>query len=143
MKDGSNGAEHASDNGTAVRQQKLVLLVDDEVDITTMYAVLLPLYGFRAITASGAPEALHLLETERPDVIVSDCMMPIMDGVAFCAEVRSMPEYQHIHFVLMSGAPERHFLETPNYDVFLRKPFPFELLVDVLVRLTTTPDPTI
>lgn len=140
MKGGSNEAGSVLDDGTAVQQQKLVLVVDDEVDITTMFSMLLPLYGFRAIAASSALEALQLLETERPDVIVSDCMMPIMDGVAFCAAVRSMPERQHTHFVLMSGAPECHFLESPNYNVFLRKPFPFELLVDVLVRLTTNPD---
>lgn len=132
--------EHAENKETAAQKNNLILVVDDEVDITEMYAMLLPLYGFRAITASNATEALGLLATERPDVILSDCMMPGMDGVAFCAAVRTMAGYQQTPFILMSGAPERHFLETSNYDAFLRKPFSFELLIELLVRMTERKD---
>ena len=117
-------------------KHKLILVVDDEVDILNMFAMLLTVHGFRPITAPSAQEALIFLNTERPDVIVSDCMMPNMDGIAFCAAVRTLPLHQNTPFILMSAAPERHILAMLNYDAFLRKPFPFDLLREMLERFT-------
>jgi CheY-like chemotaxis protein len=119
--------------------EKLILVVDDEIDITETFSMLLALHGFKVITAPSAYAALTLLETQRPDVIVSDCMMPSMDGVAFCNVVRSMPALKDVHFILMSGAPERHMLNTADYDAFLRKPFPFELVLELVQRLANGP----
>ena len=140
MKDGGNDVGKTAQDDIAVPPGKLILVVDDEVDIIDMFSMLLQLNGFRTIAASNARQALVLLESEHPDVIVSDCMMPGMDGVAFCAAVRAMPAHEHTPFVLMSGAPQRHSLVTPNYDVFVRKPFPFEFLLDLLERLKSPAD---
>lgn len=139
MNDDRLAEESAPSENSAVPQGKLILVVDDEIDITETFSMLLSLHGFRVITASSAYAALTLLETQYPAVIVSDCMMPSMDGVAFCNVVRAMPTQEAAHFILMSGAPERHLLNAADCDAFLRKPFPFDLLLEVLERLANEP----
>ncbi len=79
------------------------------------------------------------MEAQGQNVIVSDRMMPFMNGVAFGNVVRSKPEHEKVHFIRMSGALERHWLDTANDDAFLHQLFPFELRADLPERLVTGP----
>ncbi len=110
-------------------KRPLLLVVDDEVDITETYAIYLSLHGFEVMTANNAVHALELIETRVPDLIISDCMMPYMDGVEFSRRVRSHAPSRHTPIILMSGAPELHDLSSQTYDVFLRKPVLFDRLM--------------
>ena len=121
--------------GTHVKEKPLILVVDDEVDITETYALYLSFQGFDVITANNASQALDLLSSRVPDLIISDCMMPHMDGVELSRQVRSRPDTRAIPIILMSGAPERHDLDSPTYDLFLRKPVFFDGLMPEIRRL--------
>ena len=116
-------------------KQALLLIVDDEVDITDTYALFFELHGFDVMTANDALRALALLETRTPDMIVSDCMMPHMDGVEFSRRVRAAPASAHTPIILMSGAPELHDLHKATYDLFLRKPVLLPRLLTEIHRL--------
>lgn len=113
----------------------LILVVDDEVDITEIYAIYFALHGFEVITADNAVQALQLVATRVPNLIISDCMMPYMDGVEFSKKVRADPATMHIPIILMSGAPELHDLGSPTYEVFLRKPVLLDRLMLEIHRL--------
>jgi CheY-like chemotaxis protein len=118
-----------------VNKKPLILVVDDEVDITETYALFLGLHGFEVLTADNGPRALEVLARRIPDLIVSDCMMPYMDGVEFSRRVRANAATGAVPIILMSGAPELHDLSSPSYDVFLRKPVLFERLLREMDRL--------
>jgi CheY-like chemotaxis protein len=115
--------------------KKIILVVDDEPDITETYAMYLELCGYEVLTANDPVEALHVMTTRSPDLILSDCMMPNMDGVEFSVRVRGNLDSEAIPIILMSGAPERHNLDSPTYDLFIRKPVLFDRLMPEIERL--------
>lgn len=117
---------------------KVILLVDDEFDSTSVLTLLFEYEGYYVLSASNGVEALEILSKHKPDLIISDCMMPIMDGVRFLREVRANPAYDVIPFVLMSGAPEQHDLSDASFDFFVLKPFQFEELMAIIKPLLDT-----
>lgn len=113
-------------------KMNVILIVDDEIDITQTFAWLFEWNGFEVLCASNGREALELLEKRIPDIVITDCMMPIMDGVEFSRRVRDNPATRNTPIILMSAAPAQHELERAAFDVFLEKPFRFDaLLVEV------------
>jgi len=65
-----------------------VLLIDDEPDTLSIYSMLLEMAGYRVLKALDGAQALKALETAMPDVIVTDWMMPGINGRAFCEQLR-------------------------------------------------------
>jgi CheY-like chemotaxis protein len=118
-----------------VDKTTLILVVDDEVDITETYALYLSLHGFEVATANNALQALEKIGQHVPDLIISDCMMPFMDGVEFSRRVKADPATAQVPIILMSGAPELHDLASASYEAFLRKPVLFQRLLREIARL--------
>ena len=81
---------------------KRVLVVDDDPDIRELLFTALEDEGFEVVPAGNGEEALAIIKTFRPDVIVLDLMMPVMDGWQFAAELRNRDE--DIPIVLLSAA---------------------------------------
>ena len=117
---------------------KLILVVDDEFDVLSAYTMLFEYRGYRVRTAGNGAEALESAARDRPDVVVSDYMMPIMDGAQLCHRWRADPELRAIPFILASaGIPRKD--EVVPYDTFFRKPIRFEVLLDEIARLIALP----
>ncbi|WP_346855639.1 response regulator transcription factor [uncultured Draconibacterium sp.] len=68
-----------------------VLLVDDELDILEFLSYNLEKAGYKVYTAKNGVEALQMAEKHTPHLIILDVMMPEMDGIAACEELRKMP----------------------------------------------------
>jgi CheY-like chemotaxis protein len=115
--------------------KKLILVVDDEVDITDTYKMLLEFYEYSVLTANTAVEALTIVTDNPPDLIVSDCMMPMMDGVEFSRRVRFISGLEETPIILMSGAPELHDFSRSAHTTFFRKPLVFEQLIKAIENL--------
>lgn len=113
---------------------KLILVVDDEFDVLSAYTMLFEYRGYRVRTAGNGEEALIVAARERPDIVVSDYMMPVMDGAQFCLLWRTDPDFRQIPFILCSAGLLRRDEVLP-YDTFFRKPVPFEALLDEIARL--------
>jgi CheY-like chemotaxis protein len=79
-----------------------VLLVDDEMDLLELYTDVLEVMGYQVIHAHDGLEALALAHRQRPDLIVTDWMMPRMDGVELCQHVLQDPELKDIPIILHS-----------------------------------------
>jgi CheY-like chemotaxis protein len=111
------------------------MIVDDEVDITDTYSMLFELHGFSVVIASHGAEGLAKARQALPDLVISDCMMPVMNGLEFCAALRKLPGGEKLPVILCSGAPELHDLSLSSHNLFLRKPVFFERLLDEVQRL--------
>jgi CheY-like chemotaxis protein len=113
---------------------KLVLVVDDEFDVLSAYTMLFEFRGFRVRTAANGAEALAAAARDTPDVIVSDLMMPVMDGAELCLQCRADPALREVPFILTSAGIPRKDLAIPC-DIFLKKPIRFEVLVQEIDQL--------
>ncbi|MEZ4806363.1 MAG: response regulator transcription factor [Flavobacteriales bacterium] len=83
-----------------------VLLVDDEADIVEMLKYNLERDGFQVSTAFNGRDALKVARSERPDLIVLDIMMPGMDGVEVCMQLRQMPEFKDTLITFLTARGE-------------------------------------
>lgn len=120
---------------SAVQVLPVIMIVDDEVDITDTYSMLFELHGFAVVTASHGADGLAKAKLALPDLVISDCMMPVMNGLEFCAALRLLPGGEKLPVILCSGAPELHDLSMSSHNLFLRKPVFFERLLDEVQRL--------
>lgn len=112
-----------------------ILVVDDEPDITETYQILFEMHGYLVFTANNGVEALDRVTKAGPDLILSDCMMPKMDGIEFIRRARQIPELASIPIILMSGAPEVHDLSERLHTLFLQKPVLFDELLQKINKL--------
>jgi CheY-like chemotaxis protein len=110
-----------------------ILVVDDEPGIRDVIATLLQDEGYRVLQAQNGAEALKLLPAEKPDLVVLDVMMPLVDGREVLRRLRAMPELQATHVILMSAG----LRSAPDYQVadFLQKPFDIHQLLGTIERL--------
>ena len=112
---------------------RTVLVVDDEFGTVEVLVAALEDAGFRVLTAPNGRRALERLEENKPDLVISDFMMPLMDGAAMVVAMRANPSFRDIPVVMMSAAPEaalRKHLD--GYVAFLRKPFRIPSLLEIV-----------
>ena len=131
----------SEENASAISSQNtkgekpVILIVDDEFDITSTFSMLFQLRGFETLTANNGQHALEVMKDCIPDIILSDCMMPVMDGIEFSMRVRNDPVTTHIPIILISAAPEQHNLSRAECNIFLRKPIRFHQLLESVNKL--------
>ena len=83
-----------------------ILVVDDEPDILEFLEYNLNKEGYQVLTASNGEEGLVLAETEKPDLIILDIMMPKMDGVEACRTLRSKPMFDKALIAFLTAREE-------------------------------------
>lgn len=83
-----------------------ILIVDDEEDILQFLSYNLQKEGYQVITATNGADAIKLAQKEVPDLIVLDIMMPVMDGMETCKELRSLPETKDKIIVFLTARSE-------------------------------------
>lgn len=107
-----------------------VLLVDDETAITENLAPFLERSGFSVVVASNGAEALEKIESENPDLVVLDVLMPVMDGREVLRTIRSADNWLPIILLTQVGeSSERAMALEEGADDYLNKPFdPHELV---------------
>jgi two-component system alkaline phosphatase synthesis response regulator PhoP len=86
--------------------QYKILLVDDEVDILEFISYNLEKEGYKVYTAENGAEAIKIAERTLPDLIILDVMMPEMDGIAACEEIRRIPALQHTMIAFLTARGE-------------------------------------
>jgi two-component system, sensor histidine kinase and response regulator len=110
-----------------------ILIVEDDTHLLNGIRDILTLEEYEVLTAENGKQALELLHSQRlPALIVSDIMMPIMDGLQFLEEVRKIPEWVEIPFIFLTAKNEPHDIirgKILGSDDHLGKPFDAEQLV--------------
>jgi len=118
-----------------------LLVVEDDTNLLEGVQSVLELEGYSVMTAANGAHALQLLETDEgmPDLIISDIMMPQMDGLQFLHEVRKDPRYTAIPFIFLTARGEKsdiHRGKRMGVDDYIVKPFDTDdLLIAVESRL--------
>ncbi|MCC6615868.1 MAG: response regulator [Anaerolineae bacterium] len=118
-----------------------LLVVEDDTNLLEGVQSVLELEGYSVMTAANGVHALQLLESDEgmPDLIISDIMMPQMDGLQFLHEVRKDPRYTAIPFIFLTARGEKsdiHRGKRMGVDDYIVKPFDTDdLLIAVESRL--------
>jgi CheY-like chemotaxis protein len=117
-----------------------VLVVDDEFGIGEVLEAILTDDGYRVVTAINGNHALERLAGNRVDLILSDLMMPVMDGAALFAALKVDKRYVRIPFVLMCSLPESSVADrVKGHAAFLHKPFKVDEVLDVVRQVLGPP----
>jgi CheY-like chemotaxis protein len=111
-----------------------ILLVDDDRKTLRPLRILLEGEGYRVLTALSGDAAVSITEADRPDLIVTDWMMPGMDGVALCRRLKADKATAAIPVVMLSAA-QPPLPGERLWDVLLRKPTPIARLIEVVSSL--------
>jgi CheY-like chemotaxis protein len=82
---------------------KTVLVVDDDEGVRELIAFLLDRAGYRAVTAADGPEALSVMASAHPDLVVLDMVMPGMSGVSVCGTIHADAATAGVPVIMMSG----------------------------------------
>jgi CheY-like chemotaxis protein len=113
-----------------------VLLVDDELSSAEVLALVLAGEGYEVTLAADARQALARLDEAAPDLLVTDFMMPGMNGADLARAVRERERFRNIPVLMISGAPQSALKAYgKHYEAFLRKPFGLEHLLEALQQL--------
>lgn len=123
-----------------LKQDKTVLLVEDNKELRDMISAALRGYC-KVLTAVDGLKALDVLAANNVDVIVSDVMMPRMDGVELCRKVKSDVYYSQILFLILTAktGTEAHEIGMKSgADVYLEKPFSVKQLIYQINNLLRT-----
>jgi CheY-like chemotaxis protein len=112
---------------------KDVLIVEDEESLCELLLDVLETEGHRARTAGNGLEALRKIEERRPQLILLDMMMPVMDGWQFIERLRASDQWSSIPVVVMTAVYDMSSLESrTGAKAILTKPFDIELIVDAV-----------
>jgi len=119
--------------------KKRVLVVDDDEAIVEMFTELLERDGrFEVRTATTGYDAGLLTHQFRPDVILLDFKLPDINGNVVCRRIRSMPEFEHIRIIAVSGVAdpdEVQELMDAGADEFIKKPFEIDAVIGRMAEL--------
>ena len=109
-----------------------VLIVEDDEDLREMMAQMLMLEGFQAVAVANGREALEYLhDAEKPDVILLDLMMPVMDGWEFRRQQQADPAIAPVPVIVLSALDQAR-ASTLEANAFLKKPLDFDRLLSLV-----------
>ena len=133
MSDDSN--EQIPNNDDFDTSPYTILVVDDNSDLTDFLKKSLGEYFKRVIIASDGVEALQLIKSHTPDIIVSDVMMPRMNGYELCKNIKEDITISHIPVILLTARDDKQS-QLSGYkngaDAYLTKPFEIEMLMEII-----------
>lgn len=109
-----------------------ILLVDDDADIIEIVQYNLLQEGYQIFTASNGKEAIAAAKKELPHLIIMDVMMPVMDGMEACEQIRLLPELQNVIITFLSARNE-DYSQLAGFeagaDDYIAKPIKPKILV--------------
>jgi DNA-binding response OmpR family regulator len=118
------------------KMKKMILIIEDNVELRENTAEILELANYNIITAENGKVGLDMAIQDHPDLIISDIMMPEMNGFDVLTALRRTERLIHIPFVFLTARAERIDKETGldlGADGYLAKPFD----VDELLRIVS------
>jgi two-component system alkaline phosphatase synthesis response regulator PhoP len=115
-----------------------ILLVDDEQDILEIVGYNLSQEGYKIFTATNGKEAITVAKKEVPHLIIMDVMMPEMDGMEACENIRKIPELAHVIIAFLTARSE-DYSQVAGFEVgaddYIAKPIKPKLLVSKVKAL--------
>ncbi len=122
---------------------KKILLVDDEPNIIMSLEYTFKKQNFEVFIARDGQEALDILKTEQPDVIILDIMMPNVDGYATIESIKKNEKLTHCKVIFLSAKNKESDIEKGmqlGANAYMTKPFSIKKLVDQVNELLSSSD---
>jgi len=109
----------------AETKRKIILVDDDRVTLTMLQMILLK-QGFEVITAENGQAGLKLVQKLHPDILITDMLIPKIDGLSLCKKIKESPELAKTKVIVMTavykGIPFRHEAQESGAEAFVEKP---------------------
>lgn len=119
-----------------------ILIVDDEPNIVLSLEYLLAGAGYETVVARDGGGAISLAEALRPDLMVLDVMLPVVDGFEVCRRVREAGATRHTKILMLTARGRESEMKkglAAGADAYLTKPFATKELVDTVAGLLRPP----
>ena len=117
---------------------KKILIVDDEPNIVMALEYTFKKSNYEVFIARDGQEALDILKTNYPDVIILDIMMPMVDGFATLEQIRKDDNLQHTKVMFLSAKNKESDIEkglTLGADAYMTKPFSIKKVIERVEEL--------
>lgn len=135
-----NGASGRARLGDSMAPGLSILVVDDEFDVAELVAELLTVRDHQVATASNGQLARELLASHDYDLVITDFMMPIVDGITLVQQMRAETRLARIPVIMISAQRELPEGVHPGLvQAILRKPFSPRLLYEAIAHVTNAP----
>jgi DNA-binding response OmpR family regulator len=120
--------------------KKTILIVDDDPDIRLFLQFSLKKAGFEILQAANGAKALAVVKDRMPDLIVTDAMMPVLDGYGLIEAIRKEAAFSRIPIIMLTGRDSEEVGErTIRPDEYMKKPFASaDILAKIQELLATT-----
>jgi CheY-like chemotaxis protein len=129
------------------KSQGYLLVVEDIPDILNLLDTTLKFKGYRVLTARNGEEALEVIEKEHPALVITDILMPKMDGFSLVHRLRIDPKTRDIPVLFLSATyvlPEdKEFALTLGVTRFMEKPVDLATFIPIVAELLSNDTPTI
>jgi DNA-binding response OmpR family regulator len=122
-------------------KQDYLLIVEDVPDILRLLEETLKFKGYNAVTARNGQEALDLIQRERPALVITDIMMPKLDGFGLVHRLRLNPETRDLPVIFLTATyvalEDKAFALNIGVTRFIEKPVNFERFLETIDQLLT------
>ena len=129
-----NTQSAALQSANVAGEQKCVLLVEDDRSLRRLLEIILERSSYAFVSAADGLEAMKLLMSQQVDIVVTDAIMPNLNGYELCRFIRSSESLAHLPIILLSALDPRN-TEADQVDEFLPKPVSPEDFLASLARL--------
>lgn len=117
---------------------KKIVIIDDSEEITSSLEDLLLAVGYKPFIANNATDGLNLIRNEKPVLIISDIMMPVLDGFFVLQEIKSNLSTSNIPIIIISAKVEKETLNksmASGANYYIEKPFSVKELLNIIYSI--------
>jgi CheY-like chemotaxis protein len=123
----------------AANMSKRIVVADDDPDLVALMTLPLRKRGYEIATGGNGEEAIDLVRRYRPDLVILDVCMPLLDGLEACRRLKDDEQLKHIPVMLITATasllPAPDVLYALQVEGYLIKPFPVRVLVEKIEQL--------
>jgi CheY-like chemotaxis protein len=124
---------------SAILQRALILVVERNPVVQRLERYFLEQAGHTVEFAQDGIKALERARELKPNIVVTEIMVPALDGLSLCREIKSDPQTAHARVLIFSHLHAEDRAREVGADAFLLKPFTEELLLETVAKLITSP----
>ena len=111
------------------------MIIDDAEEITSSLEDLLTAFGYKTLIADNATDGLNMIRKHQPDLIISDIMMPVLDGFFVLQEIKSDKKISDIPIIIITAKTEKETFSKSmesGANHFIEKPFSVKELLKIV-----------
>jgi two-component system, chemotaxis family, chemotaxis protein CheY len=112
-----------------------ILIVDDDEDLNKMLARFLEKHGYQVFSAGDALQAMDVVDRIGPDLVITDLMMPVVDGLVFLEMLKADPKRKNLPVIFITAHPDTKKADASmrkGAAFFLAKPIDFDQLLAII-----------